>query len=142
MKKSTSIVLALAFIIGLIPDVANAKLVACVGDSITYGTGLSNRNYNSYPAQLARILQGFDSEWETRNFGVNGTCVLRKGSMPYITQSTFHDVLASEPDVVVIQLGVNDSVPNNWRYKDDFIPDFLVLIDAFAQLPTQPKIYI
>ncbi len=142
MNKTISLVLVVAFIIGLSPGIADARFVTCVGSSTTYGYGLPDRVSNCYPAQLARILQGFDSEWETRNFGVNGTCVLRKGSKPYITQSAFHDVLASEPDVVVIQLGVNDSIPNNWRYKDDFIPDFLALIDAFAQLPSQPKIYI
>jgi len=63
MKKKISIVLVLVLFIGLIPGVANAKLVACVGDSITYGTGISNRNDNSYPVQLADILRciGFAS---------------------------------------------------------------------------------
>ena len=36
---------------------ARAELVACVGDSITYGAGIANRATDSYPAQLQRILQ-------------------------------------------------------------------------------------
>jgi lysophospholipase L1-like esterase len=65
------VILVLAFIIGLTPGVAKAKLVACVGDSITYGWGISNLKDNSYPAQLAKMLQQFDSQWETQNFGVS-----------------------------------------------------------------------
>jgi lysophospholipase L1-like esterase len=142
MKRIISLVLFLAFIIDLSPSVAGAKLVACVGDSDTYGAGLPDREYNCYPAQLERLLRQLDPNWETRNFGVNGAGVLRNGSKPYVSQSAYNNALAYEPDVVVINLGWNDSLPNNWRQKDDFIPDFLTLIDAFAELPTQPKIYI
>ncbi len=79
MNKSIAIVLvsALASTIGLIPGIARAKLVACVGDSLTYGFDLSDRASNCYPAQLARMLQPFDDEWETQNFGANGATLLR-----------------------------------------------------------------
>ena len=30
--------------------------VACIGNSITYGSGIDNREQNSYPAQLQRML--------------------------------------------------------------------------------------
>lgn len=142
MKKKISIVLVLAFIIGLIPGVAKAKLVACVGDSITYGYGLPDRNYNSYPAQLARILQSFDNEWETQNFGANGATLLRKGDQPYVVKGVYNPALASEPEVVIILLGANDSWPPNWAHKDDFVSDYLALIDAFAEIPSRPKIFI
>jgi hypothetical protein len=36
MKKRISIALVLTFVIGLVPAVAKARLVACVGDSVTY----------------------------------------------------------------------------------------------------------
>src|SRR5690242_3130681 len=35
--------------------------VACVGDSITYGYGIKDREYESYPAQLAELL---GKKWE------------------------------------------------------------------------------
>jgi len=143
MKKTISLVLFLAFIIGLIPGVAKAKLVACVGDSITYGLGIPNRNDNSYPAQLAGMLQQFDNQWETQNFGVSSTTLLRNTNMPYVVQSAYNRALASEPDVVIIQLGSNDSArATSSQIEQDFIPDYLALIDAFAQLPSQPKIFI
>ena len=58
---------------------AQAKLVACIGDSITYGAGIPDRAHNSYPAQLDRMLKEFDNQWEARNFGVSATTLLRDG---------------------------------------------------------------
>jgi lysophospholipase L1-like esterase len=142
MKKIISIVFILAFITCLIPGVANAKLVTCVGDSITYGYGIPNRNENSYPAQLAELLQSYDSEWETKNSGANGATLLRNGDQPYIRKGVYNPALASAPDVVIIMLGTNDSWPSNWVHKDNFVSDYLALIDAFAELPTNPKIFI
>ena len=90
MKKTISLVLLLALVFGLTVNMANAKLVACVGDSITYGSGISNRNYNSYPAQLGRMLQKFDNQWQTRNFGVSGATLLRNADKPYVQQIAYN----------------------------------------------------
>jgi sialate O-acetylesterase len=133
------VVIAVATLVG---SSARAKLVACVGASNTYGYGLANRESDCYPAQLAKMLQAFDPKWEVHNFGVSGACVLQKGSLPYIRQGAFSEARACSPDVVIIQLGGNDSVAANWVYKGDFLADFFVLIDAFAQLPSQPQIYV
>jgi len=135
--------LVLTLIIGLIPDVAKAKLVACVGDSITYGGGIPNRNDNSYPAQLARMLQQFDNEWETQNFGHRGATLLRNKSDSYVKKNAYNNALASDPDVVIIMLGTNDSARASIsEIEQRFIPDYLALIDAFAQLPSQPRIFV
>ena len=136
------LILISVLVFALTVDVADAKLVACVGDSITYGSGISNRTYNSYPAQLGRMLQKFDSQWQTRNFGVSGATLLRNGNLPYVRQSAYSQALAAEPDAVIIKLGTNDSKPQNWALKDDFISDYLFLIDSFAKLPSKPKIWI
>jgi len=142
MKKTISLVLVLVIVFGLTVDIANAKLVACVGDSITYGSGISNRNYNSYPAQLGRMLQKFDNQWQVQNFGVSGATLLRNGDKPYVLESSYSQALAAEPDAVIIKLGTNDSKPHNWALKDDFISDYLFLIDSFVELPSKPKIWI
>jgi len=142
MKKETLLVLMAVIIFGLIVDVANAKLVACVGDSITYGSGISNRDRDSYPAQLNRMLQKFDNQWQAQNFGVSGATLLRNADKPYVQESAYNQVLAAEPDAVIIKLGTNDSKPHNWALKDDFISDYLFLIDSFAELPSKPKIWI
>ena len=40
--------------------------VACVGNSITYGTGLADRATQSYPVQLQKLL---GEHYEVENFG-------------------------------------------------------------------------
>jgi acyl-CoA thioesterase-1 len=132
------IVLA-GFIGKSVPDI---NLVACVGDSITYGYGISDLVYNSYPAQLGRMLKEYDDQWRTVNFGVGGATLLRNGDKPYVEQSKYYQVLEAKPDVVIIMLGTNDSIPWNWMYKDDFVSDYIYLIDTFAQLPSNPDIWI
>ncbi|HOV77962.1 MAG TPA: GDSL-type esterase/lipase family protein, partial [Sedimentisphaerales bacterium] len=104
--------------------VAQAKHVACIGDSITYGSGIADRANDSYPAQLQRILRQYDPAWQVSNFGVSGATLLRRGDKPYIRESAYTAALASKPDIVVIKLGTNDSKPQNWQYKEDFVADY------------------
>jgi acyl-CoA thioesterase-1 len=116
---------------------AGAKTVACVGDSITYGGGTE-----PYPAQLGRMLQAYDSTWKVSNFGVSGATLLRSGDLPYWNQSAYQSALASQPDIVTIMLGTNDSKPQNWKYKDQFVADYCLLIDTFQALASKPRIWI
>jgi acyl-CoA thioesterase-1 len=121
---------------------ARAGLVACVGDSITYGAGIVNRTTDSYPAQLQRILRQYDPTWEVRNFGVSGATLLRKGDLPYVLQSAYNQARACNPDIVIIKLGTNDSKPQNWAFQAEFVPDYERLIDSFRILPSQPQVWL
>ena len=142
MKRIINYALVLILTASLAVSVAEAKLVACVGDSITYGANINDRVNNSYPAQLGRMLQEIDPQWQTENFGVSGATLLRNGDLPYVQQSAYSQALAAEPNVVVIMLGTNDSKPYNWVYKDQFVSDYLFLIDSFAQLTSTPEIWV
>lgn len=120
-------------------DYSGTIKVACVGDSITFGAGIRNRNRDSYPAQLGVLL---GQKWEVRNFGVSGATLLKKGDRPYWDQKAYKESLAFKPDVVVIMLGTNDSKPVNWRYKDQFADDYVALVQSFQALASKPKIWI
>lgn len=103
--------------------------VACVGNSITYGTGIQNRAKDSYPAQLQQML---GSAFRVENFGKPGATLLKRGHRPYTMQEEFHKALAFKADIVVIHLGINDTDPRDWpNYRDDFIKDYRSLIDSF-----------
>jgi acyl-CoA thioesterase-1 len=119
-----------------------AKLVACVGDSITYGSGISDRVNDSYPAQLQRILQEYDPAWQVNNYGVSGATLLSRGDLPYIRQVAYISAQTCNPDVVIIKLGTNDSKPQNWQYKGNFVSDYCAMIDVFRNLPTRPHVWI
>jgi len=139
--KARALILAVLVVCGLAAG-AQAKLVACVGDSITYGSGIADRANDSYPAQLQRILRQHDPAWQVSNFGVSGATLLRRGDKPYIRETAYAGALASNPDLVVIKLGTNDSKPQNWQYKDDFVADYGAMIDAFRALPSHPQVWI
>ena len=105
--------------------------VACVGDSITQGSG--------FPGQLQKLIgDGF----EVQNFGHSGRTLLNRGDNPYTKSPRFQAALEFNPDVVIIKLGTNDSKSHNWRQKKGFIPDYLRLISRFRQLPSKPVVWI
>jgi lysophospholipase L1-like esterase len=139
--KLKTLLLAMA-LIHLCALTAAAKLVACVGDSITYGAGISDRLNDSYPAQLQKILQQYDSAWRVDNYGVSGATLLRQGDLPYIRQSAYISAQTCNPDIVIIKLGTNDSKPQNWQYKGSFVSDYCAMIDVFRNLPSKPQVWI
>lgn len=125
--------------------------VACVGDSITYGYGLTKREWNAYPAVLGRLL---GAGWDVRNFGVSATTLLHDGDYPYVKREAYTNALAFAPDIVVIMLGTNDSkhpddgsldadnAVNNWQHKADYVPDYEALIAEFRRANPQVKVYV
>lgn len=139
MKSQALFILLMVFCTA---TVAEARLVACVGDSITYGSGISDRLRDGYPAQLERMLKEFDPAWEVQNFGVSGATLLSKGDKPYIRESAYQSARASNPDIVIIKLGTNDSKPQNWAYANEYVSDYIAMIEAFRALPSGPVVWI
>ena len=118
----------------------NRIKVACVGDSVTYGYGIKDRDNDSYPAQLQALL---GDAYEVRNFGHNGATLLNKGHRPYTTLPEYAQALDFKADIVVIHLGLNDTDPRNWpNYSEDFIPDYRALIDTFRAVNPAAKVWI
>ena len=114
--------------------------VACVGNSITYGTGVANREQKAYPVVLQRLL---GKGYQVENFGKPGATLLRCGHRPYFAQSEFRAALQFRPDIAVIHLGINDTDPRNWpNYRDEFIPDYLALIDSLRAANPHVRILV
>ena len=113
--------------------------VACVGDSITYGSGIKDREQNSYPAQVQQIL---GKGWEVKNFGVSGATMLKKGDKPYCQQEDWQQSLDFAPDLVVIKLGTNDSKPQNWKYREEYIANYREMISTYRNLPSRPQVMV
>lgn len=114
--------------------------VACVGNSITYGYGIENREQNSYPSVLQRLL---GKSYKVENFGHSGATLLSKGHRPYIQQEEYKKALAFAGDIVVIHLGINDTDPRNWpNHRNDFVKDYLTLISSFKKANPKARIVI
>jgi lysophospholipase L1-like esterase len=118
---------------------ADKTVVACVGDSITHGSGTKDAKTDSYPSQLQTML---GDNFKVVNCGVGGATLLNHGDKPYQKQGLCKTALTSSPNIVVIMLGTNDTKPQNWKYKDQFLADYKNLVDQFKELPTHPKIYL
>ena len=113
--------------------------VACVGDSITYGHGISDWTKNSYPA----VLQGLLGEkYHVANFGSSGACVNPKGDQPYTGREIYQEALEYDADIIVFMMGTNDAKPENWTDKKQFWEDYTELLDSFFQDGKSPQIYL
>ncbi len=142
MRNSIKLLSLLAFLAATAGASAQTVRVACVGDSITYGATLKDRAANNYPAQLGRWL---GTGYTVRNFGLNATTMLHQGDLPYFKQPIYSAALEFKPDLLVINLGANDSkhpgdgslnatdAVNNWQYSTNFVADYKELIAAFQK---------
>lgn len=114
--------------------------VACVGNSITYGYTLPERETQAYPSQLQQML---GDTYQVGNFGKSGATLLNKGHRPYMQQEEYRQAMEFAGDIVVIHLGINDTDPRDWpHYQDEFIRDYLALIDSFRTVRPGCKIII
>jgi sialate O-acetylesterase len=119
---------------------ANAVRVACIGDSITFGHSIADREHKSYPAVLAKRL---GTSADVRNFGVNGATALKRGTRPYSDQKAYHDALKFKPQFVVIMLGTNDTNKNSWPdHHDEFAADYSAIVDSFRAANPAAQIWL
>mmetsp|Transcript_137207 Transcript_137207/g.242594 ORF Transcript_137207/g.242594 Transcript_137207/m.242594 type:complete len:314 (-) Transcript_137207:20-961(-) len=124
--------------------IANARrtkrdfVIACVGDSITKGSGvLSNE---TYPARLQNKLgRGFS----VVNFGWERSTALSLGDHPYRQSAEFGRALTVKPDAVFLMLGTNDAKPQNWdSHSNDFVSDYLTIVNSFSKANPQVLVYV
>lgn len=120
-------------------EYSRAVRVACVGDSITYGAGVENREENNYPAVLGAKL---GRQFVVRNFGVSGATLQKAGDHPYWALPEFAQVSEFKPDLVLILLGTNDTKPQNWKNRQVFENDARALVEHFTRLGNKTKVWI
>jgi len=105
--------------------------VACVGDSITEGSG--------YPENL-QIMLG--DNYKVGNFGVSGSTVLQNSDIPYMNQAAFWRAIAFQPSIVVVMLGTNDAKESSYGSVENFQSDYKELIKEYETLESKPKIWL
>lgn len=113
--------------------------VACIGDSITYGYGVTNLHTDNYPDILQDLL---GDDYYVANFGHSGACVNPEGDNPYINQNVYRQSMEFEADIIIFMLGTNDAKTVNWEDEYAFMRNYLELIDSYCQGDRQPKVYI
>ena len=112
--------------------------VAAIGDSVTEGLGLEKEE--AYPAVLQRLL---GEAYAVENFGKSGATLLNRGHNPYVRTEAYQKLLLFPADIAVIHLGLNDTDPRNFPlYRDEFVRDYLRLIDTLRAARPGMKIFV
>ena len=103
--------------------------VACVGDSTTYGHGISGWPKNNYPTVLQNLL---GDAYHVNNYGVSSFAVQENADRSYRSLPHYQESLAYDADYVVFMMGSNDSKPVNWKGADVFKAELLSLLDTYG----------
>lgn len=131
---------ALLLLLFFLPVFLAAQVrVACIGNSITYGHGIQDREHDTYPAQLQALL---GDGYEVVNFGVSGATAQPEGNLPWTSTPQYQKAKDFLPQVCVIKLGTNDSKPQNWVGIERYLRAVEALASEFEALPSHPRIYI
>lgn len=114
--------------------------VAFVGDSITYGAGVKDRDTEAFVSILKNTAGG---KYEIENFGKSATSALFSSKAPYRETEEYKASLEFAPDILVIMFGTNDIKYENWNDgKDSFEDDYIALIDSYKRVNPDVKVYI
>ncbi len=135
----------------LTPSDGEKLRIACIGDSITQGTGVDDKENDSYPAQLQKLL---GEDYVVGNFGKGSSYVLKADSkfntsykdrpqLSYKNTAQYSESLAFEPDVVVIMLGTNDMRHMvSDAAKAEFKDTLAELVKSYAELSSVQRVYL
>lgn len=113
--------------------------VACVGDSITAGSGLADPAADGWPARLRGLLGPL---YEVRGFGAGGRSAGAGSDFPYADTPEAEAARRYDPHRLVVALGTNDGRPQNWRRRDRFAADYAALVQSYRGLPARPRAYL
>lgn len=114
--------------------------VYCMGDSITYGSGLTEeeREIYCYPAVLEQLL---GAHYDVTNYGASGRTLLDIPEKSYRSTGYVDVVKLQQPDILIVMLGSNDSRAERWdalAYKEEYIS----FIKELQAIESHPDIYI
>ncbi len=135
----------------LTPSDGDKLRIACIGDSITQGTGVDDKEHDSYPAQLQALL---GDDYVVGNFGKGSSYVLKADSkfnttykdrpqLSYKNTVQYADSIDFEPDVVVIMLGTNDMRHMlSDAAKAEFKDTLKELVESYEELSSVQKVYL
>ncbi len=110
--------------------------IACIGDSITFGSGVNAQQ--RWTTILQHIL---GNDYVVHNFGVSARTLLNKGDYPMMKEDAYSRALLVNADIVTIALGTNDSKPHNWKHSKDFVRDYKSMINEIRRQNPNVRIY-
>ena len=86
--------------------------ISCVGDSITYGLGVSSHRDQVWVSLLPGLL---GDDYKTVNYGLSNRTLLSTGDMPYEKEKLARQFWSGKEDIILFMLGTNDTKKSNWN---------------------------
>ncbi len=112
--------------------------VACVGDSLTFGTGCRNPWQESWPALLDKAEGAIDLS--VSNYGVYGQTVTNGLINSYSKTPACWASHSAGADVYLVMLGSNDLLLPFWR---NTLPSaYRSLLKSYMELPQEPEVIV
>lgn len=121
--------------------------IACIGDSITRGTGSSDAKKYSYPSilqsymNIGQDLHLLSSSYSISNFGVPGATASNHNIKSYRNTTSYNKAITSQANIFILSFGTNDAKDYNWNEKI-FKNDYKQLIQYFIKLKHKPKVFL
>lgn len=151
MKKST--LLSVLVLCCALSAFAGRIKVACIGDSITYGSGIADRARDSYPSRLQLLLdEESPGKYEVRNFGNPGRGIYLdsmrgREKRGFRWMKEHKEALAWKPDIVICNLGINDNGEyikehTGARKRGQFARDYLALLEDYKKINPDVKLFV
>jgi lysophospholipase L1-like esterase/pimeloyl-ACP methyl ester carboxylesterase len=113
--------------------------IACVGNGITYGIGVENREKNNFPQQLQYLL---GVNYKVENFGVVNAPVLNSGINGYSKTAAFKKSHDFNPNIVFIELGLDEIKAADSSIISNITSTLDNFIQSYANLSSRPRIVL
>lgn len=131
------------------------KIILCLGDSITRGTGSTDKALFSYPTFLQQYLNEHSKlqvqrnpkslmvNYEVINLGVPGASVSRNNNRSYWDTTDFAQAQSYryKASTVIIGLGTNDAKTYVWN-QTHFLEQYDALVKNITAMPSHPRIFL
>ncbi len=120
------------------PDFKRRR-IACIGDSITFGAGVTEtRKTDAWPVLWQNLL---GKSFQVLNYGVSGATLQDETSFPYRKIGFLRRLKAASPELIVLMLGTNDSKPYNWN-EPRFMREYEKLITELLSPAMPPRLVL
>jgi lysophospholipase L1-like esterase len=117
----------------------NVVNIGCIGNGVTYGVGVENREKNNFPQQLQYLL---GANYKVTNFGVVNAPLLNSGINGYSKSVAFNKSHDLNPNIIFVELGLDEIKVSDTSVISNFTNTFDNIIQSYANLSSRPRIVL
>jgi len=117
----------------------NVVNIGCIGNGVTYGVGVENREKNNFPQQLQYLL---GANYKVTNFGVVNAPLLNSGINGYSKSVAFNKSHDLNPNIIFVELGLDEIKVSDTSVISNFTSTLDNIIQSYANLSSRPRIVL